>query len=302
MKTIWLLVITVALGLVFYLPKEVGRWWTEFNNPETITIYKPIGDSPDLSAVVGFTAEADEPVDAKAVVERLLEGLPGNYGIWVDQGLAIKADKVYTAASVIKLPVLTAYYQAVDAGNLDPEEIYTLVEADRWQYGTGNMQNQPEGTKYTYREIAKLAANQSDNMGAEVLIKKLGGYSAAQRTVNGWGLTDTNLKENETTPEEIGDLLKRLEEGKLLTPDSREELFTNLTNTINEDRLPAGVPSGVTVVHKFGSEEGVVNDCGTVMAKKPYVVCVLSTGINAGEAEVVLPKISRVIWEWLWDK
>ena len=301
MKTIWLLVITVALGLVFYLPKEVGRWWTEFNNPETITIYKPIGDSPDLSAVVGFTAEADEPVDAKAVVERLLEGLPGNYGIWVDQGLAIKADKVYTAASVIKLPVLTAYYQAVDAGNLDPEEIYTLVEADRWQYGTGNMQNQPEGTKYTYREIAKLAANQSDNMGAEVLIKKLGGYSAAQRTVNGWGLTDTNLKENETTPGEIGDLLKRLEEGKLLTPDSREELFTNLTNTINEDRLPAGVPSGVVVVHKFGSEEGVVNDCGIIMAKKTYVVCVLSTGINAGEAEIALPKISRVIWEWLGD-
>jgi len=138
-------------------------------------------------------------------------------------------------------------------------------------------------------------------MGAEVLIKKLGGYSAAQRTVNGWGLTDTNLKENETTPGEIGDLLKRLEEGKLLTPDSREELFTNLTNTINEDRLPAGVPSGVVVVHKFGSEEGVVNDCGIIMAKKPYVVCVLSTGINAGEAEIALPKISRVIWEWLGD-
>lgn len=301
MKTIWILVITIVLGLLFYLPREVSRWWVEFNQPDTITIYKPIGDSQNLSAVVGFEAEANGLAEAQAVVDRLLKGLPGNYGVWVDAGLSVNADQVFTAASVIKLPVLVVYYQAVDSGKLDPEEIYTLVEADRWEYGTGSMQHQPEGTQYTYQDIAKLVANQSDNMGAEVLIKKLGGYSAVQRLVNGWGLTKTNLKANETTPAEIGGLFQRLLTGKLLTPDSREELFANLTNTVNEDRLPAGVPSGVRVMHKFGSEEGVVNDCGIIMSKNPYVVCILSTEINAGEAEAVLPKISRVIWEWLGD-
>ena len=301
MKTIWVLVITVALGLLFYLPREVSRWWQEFNQPDTITIYKPIGDSPDLSTVVGFTAKADQAGEAEAVIKQLLTGLPGNYGVWVDQGLEINSDQVYTAASVIKLPVLTVYYQAVDSGKVDPDEVYTLVEADRWEYGTGSMQHQPEGTKYSYRQIAQLVANQSDNMGAEILIKKLGGYNSVQRIVNGLGLTNTNLKENETTPSEIGGLFQRLLVGKLLTPDSHEELFANLTNTVNEDRLPAGVPSGVVVIHKFGSEEGVVNDCGVIMAQKPYVICVLSTGVNAGEAEVVLPKISRVVWEWLGD-
>ena len=39
-----------------------------------------------------------------------------------------------------------------------------------------------------------------------------------------------------------------------------------------------------------------MRDCES---KKPYVICVMSTGINDGEAQVVLPKISRVIWEWL---
>lgn len=301
MKTIWVLAITVVLGLLFYLPKEIGQWWEEFNQPETITIYKPIGDSANLSAVVGFEAKAEAPTDARAVVEKLLEGLPGKYGVWVNEGLAIEAQEAYTAASVIKLPVLIAYYQAVDSGKINPEEIYTLVEADRWQYGTGSMQNQPEGTQYTYKEIAQLVGNQSDNMGAEILIKKLGGYSSVQRVVTGLGLTSTDLKENETTPAEIGDLFERLLTGKLLKADSREELFANLTNTVNEDRLPAGVPSGVQVVHKFGSEEGVVNDCGIVMAKKPYAVCVLSTEISSGEAEAVLPKISRVVWEWLGD-
>src|SRR3972149_6837399 len=158
MKTIWILVITVALGLLFYLPREVSRWWQEFNQPDTITIYKPIGDSPDLSTVVGFTAKAD------------------------------------------------------------PDEVYTLVEADRWEYGTGSMQHQPEGTKYSYRQIAQLVANQSDNMGAEILIKKLGGYNSVQRIVNGLGLTNTNLKENETTPAEIGGLYQRLLVGEVFSP------------------------------------------------------------------------------------
>jgi len=55
----------------------------------------------------------------------------------------------------------------------------------------------------------------------------------------------------------------------------------------------------VRVVHKFGSEAGVVNDCGIVEAKNPYVICVMSTDINDGEAQELLPKISRVVWEWL---
>ena len=73
----------------------------------------------------------------------------------------------------------------------------------------------------------------------------------------------------------------------------------NLTDTVLEDRITAGVPSNTRVIHKFGSEAEVVNDCGIVEAKNPYVICVLSTGVNDGEAMELLPKISRVVWEWL---
>ncbi|MEK7513679.1 MAG: serine hydrolase [Patescibacteria group bacterium] len=300
------LIATILLGLMFYLPTEFKKWWREWNQPEVIRIEKPIGDQKELSEAVGFKVEIKQKTDVVTAMEKILGNLNGDYGVYVksltgNEELKINENKIMTAASVIKLPVLALYYQAVDEGKLDQEEVYSLLEKDRWVYGTGSMQGQPAGTKYSYKQIAYLVANQSDNMGAEVLIKKLGGYSAAQKKVGALGLEKTDLNKNETTTAEAGKLLEEIAKKKLLTDASRAELFKNLTNTVLEDRIPAGVPSGIEVQHKFGSETGVVNDCGIVRAKKPYVICVMSTGINDGEAQVVLPKISRVIWEWLGD-
>lgn len=290
-QTIIVFFLLLFLGLGIYLPKKLKApdWQVnlpQWNGGEVITISKPRVEKPSLT----------ELIDAAA----------GDWGVFVKmvngpEELKLGENIVMTAASVIKLPVLIAYYQAVDTGKIDPEAEYVLTEADRWEYGTGSMQYQTAGTTYTYRQVAQLVANQSDNMGAEVLIKKLGGYARTQQLVDKLGLTKTNLKENEITAAETGGLFLQLAQGKLLTPDSRKELFANLTKTVNEDRIPAGVPDNVTVIHKFGSEVGVVNDCGIVEAKNSYVICILTTNVNVGEAEPFLPQISAAVWNWLGD-
>jgi beta-lactamase class A len=278
---------TLALSLLFFLPKELKVWWQDWNTPETVTILKPVGDEEDVSEVLGFKVTIKEKVDAKEVVEKLVEDLNGEYGILVEnlttgEGFSIKAKQDYGAASIGKMPILVEYYEQVDKGEIDPEEIYVLKEKDRWAYGTGSMQNQSAGTEYTYQEVADLTANQSDNMGAQLLSKWVGVKMPEEMTV-----------------EEVGKLFKDLYSGKLLSHESKEKLFDSLTDTANEDRITAGVPSGVKVVHKFGSEEGIVNDCGIVYADEPYLICLMSTEINEGEAQEVLPKISRVVWEWI---
>jgi beta-lactamase class A len=297
------LFLTILLSLFFYLPTEIKRWWERFNQPKVITVERPMGDEKDVAEIVGFEVEIKRREDVVGAVEQLLEGQVGDYGIYVermesDEGFGIKENQVFTAASIIKLPILVAYYQAVDRGELDPETVYVLQEKDRFEYGTGSLQNQAAGTEYSYREIAHLVANQSDNMGAELLLKFLGGTAKVELSFKAWGLTQTSVKENETTAKETVTLFKKLYRGELLSDSSKTELFNNLTNTVMEERLPAGVPTGIKVVHKFGSEAGVINDCGIVYSQKPYGVCVLSDKVNEGEAEGVLPKISRVVWEW----
>jgi beta-lactamase class A len=302
-QTAVVLAVTLILGMFFYFPTEFKLWWKSLNQEEVITIVKPIGDEADVSEVVGFKVEIKKEDDAEEVINKLLGELTGDYGVYVKrlitgEELAVNQGKVFSAASVIKLPILVAYYQTVEAGKLKSEDIYVLKEKDRLEYGTGSMQNQPVGTEYSYREVARLVANESDNMASQIMLSFL------DRMVRGWGLRQTSVKEYETTPEEMGKLFELLYQGELLNQESRTELFENLTQTVNEDRITAGVPTGVRVVHKFGSEVGVVNDCGIVYPSKAraggdYVICLLSTDVNDGEAQEVLPKISRVVWEWL---
>ncbi|MEA3355088.1 MAG: serine hydrolase [Patescibacteria group bacterium] len=281
------LIITLGLSLMFYLPTEFKNWWRKFNQVEMITIEKPIGDSEDISSVVGFEIVIKKKKDVEDVIDRLLNGLDGDYGIWVEnlktsEGFSINGSKVFQVASLNKIPILIEYYRQVDSGKIDPEEVYILEEEDRWEYGTGIIQNQPAGTEYSYEEVAELTANQSDNMG----VKLLGGWVNKELV-------------KEMTVEKMGNIFRDLYNEKLISKESRDKLFLSLTNTVNEERITAGVPSKVRVVHKFGSEEGVVNDCGIVYASEPYVICLMSSQVNSGEAEEVLPKISRVVWEWV---
>jgi beta-lactamase class A len=294
---VFLLFLTAGLILLFLSGSRRHRpslsvKWPDLDNDEVITISKPSSARP--------------VVRRRPDLQPLLAGQAGEFGIFIKSvngaaELRIGENVIMTAASVIKLPLLVVYYQAVENGQVSPEAEYILAEADRWQYGTGSMQYQPAGTKYTYKQIARLVANQSDNMAAEVLIKKLGGYRQVQASFNQLGLKQTNLKENEITAAAAADLFLQLAQGRLLTPASRQELFDNLTQTVNEDRIPAGVPDNIRVVHKFGSEAGVVNDCGLVEASNPYVICVLTAGVNSGEVERLFPQISQAVWNWLGD-
>ena len=281
------LLVTLVLGLMFYLPKEFKSWWQDFSAPETITILKPVGDEPDVSEVIGFKVKIREKADVEETVEELLKDLSGDYGVWVEnletgEGFSINKLKSFGAASVSKMPVLVEYYKQVDSGKIDPETVYVLREADRWEYGTGSMQNQPGGTEYTYQEVSELVAKQSDNMGAQLLTKWV-----------------SKKMPEEMMLVEAGEMFIDLYKNNLLSEQSRELLFDSLTDTVNEDRITAGVPSGTKVVHKFGSEVGIVNDCGIVFSDDPYMICLMSGGVNEGQAQEVLPKISRVVWEWM---
>lgn len=308
-QTLIIFVITIILGLIFYLPTElkgVRIGLTNLFNQEdkVIRIERPIGKMKDLTTVVGFKVEIKKKEDGQLAIERLIADQTGKFGIYVEnltngENFGINQDTVLTAASVIKLPILTVYYQAVDKGKIDPETVYIIKNKDRLVYGTGSMQGQPAGTEYSYQEIAELVGKESDNMGAQLLINFLGGEVSVQKILKSWGLNLTSVIDNETTAKEMGILWKKIYEEKLLKPESKNKILESLTDTLVETRIPAGVPDRIRIRHKYGSEIGVVNDCGVVEARKPYVVCILSNEINDGQVEELLPKISRVVWEWL---
>ena len=237
----------------------------------------------------------------KEILE-FLDGKIGNYGIWFkdlvsEESFGFFENEVFLAASVNKLPIMLAFYQAVEAGRLEEGQVYTLRDEDK-QEGTGSMQSAPAGTKYFYEELIRLSGIESDNTANKVMLDIVG-FNNVKQSLEAMGLERTLIDKNTTTPWESGRIFELVFKDELLNKENSEKFFNFLTNTFFEDRIPAGVPEGIRVAHKIGNYGGVYNDCGIVFGQNPYVLCILTKPVGQNEAKEVLPEISRIVWRFI---
>lgn len=236
-----------------------------------------------------------------AKVTNITKDLKGSYSFSVfnlttKQSYGLSENEVFTAASFMKLPVLLTLYQEVEIGNLSLETKYTLVQKDK-RPGAGSMQYQALGTIYTYKQMAQLMGKQSDNT-AFMAMRRILSDQKIQKTIETIGMSKTSLVESETTPADMTLFFRKLYGGSILTREHREEILSFITETIFEDRIPAGIPKGVRVAHKVGSEVRVFSDAGIVFAPRPFILVLMSQNALQQEASVVLPKITMEIWEF----
>jgi beta-lactamase class A len=136
---------------------------------------------------------------------------------------------------------------------------------------------------------------QSDNTAFNVARNYLGEDKIKEYLVR-FGMRDTSLSENETTPYDIGNFFENLWNDNLLSAGDRDELLSNLTDTLYEEWLAAGIPSNVRVSHKYGRELHVVNDAGIVFADNPFVIVIVSKGAVEREADEIFPELARSIY------
>lgn len=93
--------------------------------------------------------------------------------------LNLGGDEVFSAASTIKIPVLVALFQEVDAGQIRLNEPL-VMRPDLIASEAGVIQYQPPGTKFSALEIADLMITISDNTATNMLIDRLGGGSRSE--------------------------------------------------------------------------------------------------------------------------
>jgi hypothetical protein len=97
------------------------------------------------------------------------------------------------SASLIKLPILAAFWQTVEAGRLDPNErVILAVEALRVE-GTGVLKALAPRLQPTWSDLATLMITVSDNVATNLLIDRLG-----METIQAWidksGLAETRIE------------------------------------------------------------------------------------------------------------
>lgn len=201
-------------------------------------------------------------------------------------------DKQMQAASLIKLPVMYSFYQELEKGNVSLDEKYTLKNSDKIG-GSGSLSSKQAGTVLTFRDLLRLMGKESDNTAFGIVRRKLGD-ELVQSYISEVGMQKTDLKQNTTSPKDIGIILQKIWE---MSDKEKKELLGFLTDTIYEDVIPKDLPKSVQVAHKYGKEVNVVNDAGIILDKNPYILVLMSEKITDSEAFENLPKISRVVFD-----
>lgn len=235
-----------------------------------------------------FSDPASYGKDLKKETASIIKEKKGNYGIYflnLDDGttFGINDEMTFTAASVNKVPIVAALYALAKQNKVDLDDQVTLQERDIQDYGTGSLRYQKPGGVYSLRTLAKLSLQQSDNTAAHILGERIG-TDVIQPMIESWGLTQTDMDNNKTSPKDMGILFTKIYRGEITTPALTKELLGFMRDTDIEDRLPHLLPSSASVYHKTGDAVGNLHDVGIIQyTNQTFFLGVMTSDIGEDE-------------------
>jgi beta-lactamase class A len=223
----------------------------------------------------------------------------------------LNGDQAFPAASIIKLPILMAFFQDVDAGKVRLDE--TLVmRPELIASGSGEMQFLPPWSKFSALHTATQMIIISDNTATNLIIKRLGGAAVLNQRFRSWGLQKTMIRNwlpdlkgtNTITAKEMVQLLAKLETGHLLSDTSKAQALDILRRTKNKKLLPAGLGPGAVIAHKTGDIGFMLGDAGMIQMPngKRYMAAVLArTPYDDPGGWDFVREISRIVYTYMSD-
>ena len=236
---------------------------------------------------------------------------PGVFLIDLDTNnyVDVNADRIFAAASTIKVPVLVAFFQAVDAGKIRLDEELVLKQ-EHITGGSGELQGYKPGSKYPALEVATKMIVISDNTATNMLIDRLGGLAPLNQEFQAWGLAHTVLNNpladlegtNTTTPKDLSKLLALIDKGELISLRSRDRLLHIMRQTKTRSLLPSGLGKAAVMANKTGTLGAMVGDMGLVDMPngKRYITAVLvERPRNNSKAQELIRQISKTTYQYL---
>ncbi len=273
---VWIVIIfavTLIPSFIFWL---ISNW--RQSPPEIINPFQDINMSEfklNEKSIYSLTPKINK------WAEENIQPLPGEWSVkinFLDEEFEWQrySTREMKGASLMKLPVVAGFYSLVEDGEY-------------------NLDDELAGS--TMGELAEIALSQSDNPAWESLENEIGEAKINSLMVE-WGMKDTSLIDNTTTAEDISLFFTKLYKGEILSDEYKEKMLADLTDTIYEDQIPAGVPEGIRVAHKVGYLDKLVSDAGIVyFPDNPYVLVVMSQNTDSDLAKQKFPEfVNKLYW------
>ncbi|WP_353932312.1 serine hydrolase [Okeanomitos corallinicola TIOX110] len=236
--------------------------------------------------------------------------IPGVFMVDLDTGayVDVNSNTIFPAASTIKIPILIAFFQDVDAGKIRLDEMLTM-EQDMVAGGSGNLRTQQVGSQYTALDVATKMITISDNTATNMLIQRLGGQEVLNTRFRSWGLINTAIRNplpdlqgtNTTSPKELGELIAKVNQGNLVSMRSRDLMLDIMRRTERDNLLPSGLGEGGRAYHKTGDIGTMLADAGLVdiPTGKRYIAAVMvQRPHNDPAAATLISSISKLAYQF----
>ena len=294
-------------------------------NPVNVASSQP-GSPPEAQALGGGVGVLAQGTDAGTItdlrltseitrltgeLERLATLTPGltpaAFAVDLDSGqyADLGGAETIAAASTIKVQILVAFLQQVDAGTLALNQSLVLQE-EYIAGGSGNMRSEAIGNEYTALEVATRMIVISDNTATNMMIAALGGIEALNQTFATWGLESTLLRNplpdlegtNVTSAKDLALIMALVDQGGLLTPRSRDRLFSIMQRTQNASLIPSGIADRSLKANKTGDIGSMLGDVALIdvpNGKRYALALLVQRPHNDGRASELIRRMTETI-------
>ncbi|MFZ2719504.1 MAG: serine hydrolase [Minisyncoccia bacterium] len=224
-----------------------------------------------------------------------------NNGPW----FGINESFEFYPASLLKVPLAMYYYWQADTdpGILSQEiEITAPIGSSIVHFPA--RKELAVGTIYSIEDLIRLMLQESNNDAAHILSQYAGSEKTA-RVYKDLGIP-TGMAENYSIDvHTYASFFRVLYNATYIGRSRSEHMLSTLSDSSFAQGLKAGVPSNVSVAHKFGekvldaeSRSYQLHDCGIVYAgETPYTLCVMTQGRDFDELAGFIQDVSALVYE-----
>lgn len=282
-----------------------------------------------LLALLGArTLAAQAPRDRRdrkleAELAALAREVHGTVGIYVrhlrtGRSAEVNADSVFPTASMIKVPILVATYDAVERGVLPFDTTLTYLDSLDYTDEADILAMAADSTMIPLGRVIMLMITMSDNTAA-LWLQSLSGTGVR---INEWlathGFDSTRVNSRtpgrrpiwekygwgQTTPREMARLFTMIRQGKAVSGAASEEMYRVLTRIYWNGEALSQIPPWVQAASKQGAVDRSRSE--TVLVNAPsgdYVFSVITknqadtTYAPDNEGHVLLRKVSALLWK-----
>ena len=222
-----------------------------------------------------------------------MEGRVGFYfkNLVTGENLGYNQREQFLSASIVKLPLLAAMFLMRERGETDFREKITIKRDEKLpgcgvvSYMTGDENGD---VTLDIETLYKFMIVISDTTATNALYEHYGN-DAVISALKELGLEGTQFNrafydsireekgiQNYFVPEEIGELLEKMYDRRLVSEKVSEEIEKILLQQQVNHKMGGMLPIGFPIAHKTGEEEDKSHDVGIVYVKEPFIACFAS--------------------------